>query len=77
MCRGWPGLTSEGHQAELEGWGHVAQAGALWGEVEVGGAPHREQAEPLQDGSEEEEDLGSGQACAQAHLLSWGHRDVE
>lgn len=50
-------LTSAGHQAELEGWGHVAQASALWGEVNVGRAPHREQTEPLEDGCEEEEDL--------------------
>lgn len=47
MSRGWLNLTSAGHQTEVEGRGHVAQARALWGEVDVGGAPHREQAELL------------------------------
>lgn len=30
---------SAGHQAELEGWGDVAQASALRGEVDVAGTP--------------------------------------
>lgn len=70
MNRGQLSLPSAGHQTELEGWGDVAQASALWAEVDVGRVPHWEQTEPLQDGGKEEEDLRSRQACSQAHPLS-------
>ena len=70
MSRGQLSLASAGHQVELEGWGNIAQACVLRGEVDAGGAPHGEQTEPLQDGGEEEEDLGPCQACTQTHWLA-------
>lgn len=65
MSRGWLSLTSAGHHAELEGWGDIAQASALRGEVYeyIGRAPHREEAELLQGDGEEEEDLRWGRSA--------------
>lgn len=65
MSRGWLSLTSAGHHVELEGWGDIAQASGLRGEVYeyIGGALHREEAELLQGDGEEEEDPQWGRSA--------------
>lgn len=63
---------SAGLHLQLESRGDVEEAAESWLEVKCTGRAWAIQGEGLQHGSDQEEELGLGQALPEADSLSWG-----